>query len=128
VFLEGNINQNLKPQMDIEVRGAGGIRIFRALVDSGFSECLILPLLEIQRLNLPKLRGRISVRTAAGIVLAETYEGRIVWRGYERAISIIALGDEPILGLRLFSGYVLTMEVWSGGRLAILPAGESVQK
>ena len=61
----------------------------------------------------------MEVHTASGTVWADVYDGWLIWRGYERQVRVVGLGETPILGLRLLSGYILNMEVWQDGKLTI---------
>lgn len=91
----------------------------QAVVDTGFSGELTLPLEMIRRLGY-------SYAGTAGGTLADGsesqmdyYEGRARWHGEHREVVVIAAEGEPLIGMDLLVGSRLEAEVIPGGKVLI---------
>jgi hypothetical protein len=51
--------------------------------------------------------------------LFDVYLGNLVWAGKERRVLIDEADTDPLVGMALLSGYELTMQVRSRGRVTI---------
>ena len=124
-MIEGTVDSVLKPRIEVEFIGLNGNKIFLTLVDSGFNAEFSLPEAEAKNLGLRDTNTLMKINTASGSAFFKTYEGQILWRGLPRDIRVLGMGNQAMIGMSLLAGYVLKMEVWIDGRVAILPAGEA---
>jgi clan AA aspartic protease len=85
------------------------------VVDTGFTDCLSLPIEAIRSLGLP-LFCRSKARLADGSRIdIEVYDATILWNGIERVVPVLALGRRALLGMGLLEGYELCAQVIEGG-------------
>lgn len=90
-----------------------------AIVDTGFNGWLTLPSVLVSALRLPfRGRGRATLADASEI-LFDIYEGTVIWDGQPRQVSVHASRTDPLVGMGLFYGCELTIQVVEGGSVAI---------
>jgi predicted aspartyl protease len=108
----GTVTVDLEARVDIVVGGASGAQItIQAILDTGFSEYLTLPITLIEELNLP-LREATQIRLADGSLrIVDVYEGRVRWFDGWRAVLIQASG-----GVR---DHQLTIDVVESGDVVV---------
>lgn len=102
-----------KPKIVLEIKGTGGTKKIEALIDTGHSDKLSLPLVDLIELgSVLKTHGPVEFGNGArqdclyfGVQVrrSDTDEFEPVYASY--------LGsDEAIAGIELFAPYVLTMD------------------
>jgi clan AA aspartic protease len=90
-----------------------------AVLDSGYTGSLTLPRGLIQALDL-RWQAVDRFRLADGsIAVFDVYEGKVVWDGRVRQITVDEADAEPLVGMRLFKGHKLEMEVRYRGKVKI---------
>ncbi len=119
-MIRGEIDQNGEAFVKIPILDAGGADIDVAtLVDTGFDGMLTLPP------NLAAMLGAVPKSQGAGLLADGTicrydlYEVTIVWEGIKREIIAQAVGEVPLLGMRLLAGHELRMQVIPDGLVEI---------
>lgn len=112
----GQISADREAIVTVRLRGSDGAETeIEAVLDTGFSDFLTLPLLLIDALLLPRLNSA-QIRLADGSFRrVDVYEGRIRWAGTWRAIPIQASENAPLLGMGLLFGSLLCLELAEGG-------------
>jgi len=107
-------------QVDVRVGRAGGAEItVAAVVDTGFTEFLTLPLATIQSLALPATQAT-RIRLADGSYTAvDEYEARVWWHDDWRPVQIQACEGDVLLGMAMLVGHLLSVEVVASGAVAI---------
>lgn len=90
-----------------------------AVIDSGFSGCLLLPLKTIESIGLKVASSGRAMLADGQIVPFDIYDGTILWDGLDRRIEIIATDGESLLGMELLKGYRVRMDVIEGGAIVI---------
>ncbi len=93
----------------------------QAVVDTGFTEYLILPEVMVRLLGL-------NIVDTADIILGDgslrtvyTYEAYIDWNGQKRAVFVLATGDQPLIGMQLMDEHTLFIDNTPGGTVEITP-------
>ena len=106
--------------VDLRVRGpGGGARLVEAIIDTGFTGFLTLPMALIAALR-PTHLGRSRLLLADGTeVVLELYEVDIHWDGGWRTIRADAVGTNALVGMGLLAGYRLCLDATAGGRVTI---------
>lgn len=100
-------------------------REIEAVVDTGFTGFLTLPLSVITVLGLTRIsRGRAILANGSEEVF-DIYEAKIRWDGQIRVIEADAAEIEPLIGMSLLYGQELRVQIVDGGNLTIeaLPPG-----
>ena len=90
-----------------------------AVVDTGFTGFLTLPLSIIANLELPFRRRGRAVLADGSESLFDIYEARVLWDGQPRRVAIDAVDTDSLVGMALLSGYELTVQAVVGGRVSI---------
>lgn len=113
-------DDGLEPKVSLTVLNFSGDALdVRAVVDTGFTGDLTLPEEHIRELGY-RYEATIG-GTLAGEreVQVDLYEGRVLWHGEERDVTVAAADGDPLVGMELLSGSRLTMEATPGGDVLI---------
>src|SRR5947207_14643882 len=118
--MRGQVTPFDEAVVPLQVRAADGqVRNLRAVVDTGFTGYLTLPLAEVIALGL-SLQQRQTYRLADNSTVEfDAYLGTVVWDGHDRDIAVLASEGEPLIGMRLLRGHHLFMDVVDGGDVVI---------
>jgi clan AA aspartic protease len=93
-----------------------------ALVDTGFSEFLLLPSRCVEDLGLAELPDADTLRLADDTEATfRLYECAVVWADEERAVVVHAAEASPLVGMALLWQHRLTVDVEINGALTIEP-------
>lgn len=92
-----------------------------AVIDSGYNGSLTLPAAVVALLDLTRQSGGSAVLTDGSCRPFDIYAAEVEWDGVWRAVLISAVGDEPLMGMRLLVGHILRIEVVPGGTVEITP-------
>ena len=109
---------NLRPRIELSVRGTGSHGIFEFTIDTGYEGTLTLPESICAVLHLIKDReSRFRLADGSEINLS-VYLLFVEWDSRERRVEILALGEEPLLGATMLDGYELCLN-YKTNRLTI---------
>lgn len=90
-----------------------------AVIDTGYTERLSLPPSLIASLGLRwKTFGRAILADGSERVF-DVYTGTVLWDGKIRRLRIDEADTDPLVGMKLLSGYELKMQVRSRGKVTI---------
>lgn len=90
-----------------------------AVIDTGFNGWVTLPPALIAQLGLPfRRRGRAFLADGSESIF-DIYEGTVVWDGQPQRVAVDEADADPLIGMRMLSGYELRVEVVTGGRVII---------
>jgi clan AA aspartic protease len=121
-MITGAVNAYDEPIIRCIVRGPlGQEQEVEAVVDTGFTGSLSLPLAIIVALGLPFRRRSRAVLADGSSIRFDVYEGLVLWDGRPRVVPISAAEAAPLIGMGLLRGYELTMQVVVGGSVTISP-------
>jgi clan AA aspartic protease len=119
-MISGTVNADREAVLRLQVSGVPGqSQEIEAVVDTGFTGFLTLPLSVIANLGLTRIsRGRAILANGSEEVF-DIYEAQIVWDGQTRRIEADAAEVEPLIGMSMLYGYELRVQVLDGGTLPI---------
>ncbi len=121
-MIQGVVNDRHEAIVHLRLRGPGGVESeVRAIVDSGFTSSLTLPMEMIASLDLARQSGGIAVLADGAVRKFDLYAAEVEWGGTWRAVLVSAVGNESLLGMRLLAGHELTILVVPGGLVEIVP-------
>ena len=90
-----------------------------AVIDTGFTDFLTLPLTIITSLNL-QLYSREEVTLGNGSVgIFDVYPGFVIWDGEFKRIDINAAETLPLMGMNLLYGYRMQLDAIANGKVTI---------
>lgn len=92
-----------------------------AILDTGFSDHLIVPFAVIQQLGLVEVDTVQAVMADGRTVGFSVCEVILEWDGDERAVPIFSGGGKALLGMALLRGCLGTFEFFPGGLSTIEP-------
>ena len=107
--------------LDVQ-NSAGQSETVEAVLDTGFSEHLMLPQFTIRRLNLPNT-GDVEAMLADGSMRRfSVHEAVVLWNGRPRTVPAYASEGASLVGISLLRGHLLTLELIRDGSITIEPA------
>ena len=120
-MIPGTVNASLEAVVQLRVRGPKGIEIeLEALVDSGCAAPLRLPPDTVAFLGLARQRAGKAVLADGSIRRFGVFTAKVEWESGWQPVLVSAIGDEPLLGMRLMAGHRLCMAVVPGGAVEII--------
>jgi clan AA aspartic protease len=121
-MIRGIVNARLEAVVRLRLRGPGGAEAdVDAVVDTGFSDALTLPIATVAALGLAPWSASAVVLADGSQGLVVVYEADVDWGGTWRRVLALAVGDEALIGMRLLAGHRLVVEVIPGGAVEITP-------
>jgi predicted aspartyl protease len=92
-----------------------------AVLDTGFTEYLTLPLSCVTMLALPYLFTDHVTLAGGTMVPVDLYEGTILWDGHNRRVTVHCLEGTPLIGMSLLFDHLFTAQIIDGGLATIVP-------
>ncbi|GBD54139.1 hypothetical protein BGM30_32320 [Microcystis aeruginosa NIES-298] len=118
-MMRGYVNQNYEAMLSLVVRNGDKLKSITAVIDTGFTGFLSLPIATIRELELSwSYRDRATLGDGSE-VLFDIYDGMVIWGGQYREIEINAAETEPLIGMSLLRGYRLQVDTVKGGLVTI---------
>ncbi len=119
--MTGKVNADYEAIVEIEVRsGAAGARV-SAVVDTGFSEFLMLPTELLLSLGAEVIdEARVTLGDGS-VALLDVYVVEIRWSDEWQSIRTLASEGDALLGMKLLEGCDLTVRVVPGGEVRVEP-------
>ncbi|BBH38918.1 hypothetical protein myaer102_14340 [Microcystis viridis NIES-102] len=118
-MMQGYVNQNYEAMLSLVVRNGDKLKSITAVIDTGFTGFLSLPIATIRELELSwSYRDRATLGDGSE-VLFDIYDGMVIWGGQYREIEINAAETEPLIGMSLLRGYRLQVDTVKGGLVTI---------
>ena len=109
-MMQGYVNQNYEAMLSLVVRNGDKLKSITAVIDTGFTGFLSLPIATIRELELSwSYRDRATLGDGSE-VLFDIYDGMVIWGGQYREIEINAAETEPLIGMSLLRGYRLQVD------------------
>ena len=119
-YLQADENGDLCPMVDIVVRGFGGESVqFAALIGTGFSGAVGLRPEDAQTLNLMPSGSATTTLADDSQKVTDTYFAVVDWDGVSTLTEVIADDAVPLVGMKLLTGYNLSVDVTDGGTVEI---------
>jgi len=121
-MIRGVVNARNEAVVRLRVRGPGGVESdVDAIVDSGFTSSLTLPATVVTTLGLARQSGGTAVLADGSVRQFEIWAAEVEWGDTWRTVLVSAIGNEPLLGMRLLAAHKLMFEVVPGGLVEIMP-------
>jgi predicted aspartyl protease len=118
----GVVNARIEAIVCLRVRGPRGFQLdVDAVVDSGFTASLTLPVTTVVALGLVRPLSGGAVLADGSVRQFEIYAAEVFWDGGWRPVLVSGVGAEALLGTRLLAGHELRMAVVLGGAVEITP-------
>jgi clan AA aspartic protease len=95
-----------------------------ALIDTGCTSSMLLPMETIDALGLQRHSKGKAVLADGSTRRFNVYHAEVNWNGCDISICVSAIGDEPVIGMRLLEGHRLVADVEPGGDVSIIPFEE----
>lgn len=121
-MIQGVVNARNEAVVRLRLQGPAGVESeVDAIIDSGFSASLTLPMAVVTALGLVRQSGSAAVLADGSVRQFDIYAAKVTWGGTWRAVLVSAVGNESLLGMRLLAGHKLAVEVVPGGLVEINP-------
>ena len=119
-MITGRVNTNLEATVRLSLRSRHGDEtVVEAVVDTGYSGFLTLPVDLVKKLGLKFHKRGQAVLGDGTTVVFDTYEALILWDGRVRRVAIDAAEVDPLLGVRLLYGHAFSVDFIEGGDVVI---------
>ena len=119
-MVEGVVNARLEAVVPFSLSGPlGRTRTIEAVVDTGFSEFLIIPTRLATELGLAFGGVTLMILADGEKQYFEYYNVTVMWDGRPRTVRAHVADGTPLIGMALLHGHSLHVEVVEGGRVAI---------
>ena len=118
-MMQGYVNENFEAIISVSVKNGNSLKSFDAVIDTGFTGFLSLPIAIIIELGLQwSYRDRATLGDGSETVF-DVYNAEIVWDGQLQEIEVDSAETEPLLGMALLKGYRLQVDTIEGGLVTI---------
>ena len=122
MILRGSVNSSVEARVRLRLRGPSGVSDdVDALVDTGYSGALSLPMLLAKQLGLIQGRGGVIFLADGSSSTYVSFDVELEWLGKFRPVVASAIGDDVVIGMVLLSGHALMIEATVGGAVTIVP-------
>jgi len=119
-MIRGEVNRNTEAVIRIEVFGPSSLlRKVDAVVDTGFSDYLSLPIEIVTFLGLPFRETETYALADDTDVDLDVYACTVSWDGRRRRAFAVAADGGVLIGMSLVRGHRLTIDVVDGGPVTI---------
>jgi clan AA aspartic protease len=103
----------------LTIYGPGRQLDTEAVVDTGFTGFIALPLAQVSALGLTLVRYDNVVLGDGSSVAMPVYEAVVRWHGAHHTVFVLSMGYEPLVGMSLIYGSRLTLDGEDGGVLTL---------
>jgi clan AA aspartic protease len=116
----GQVNLRIEAIISVFVHDIEGQTITEtAVIDTGFSGYLTLPLVTIDALQLPLIETRPYSLGNNQSVDFDLYGAILVWDEQERDVLVLASEAHPLIGMSMLKGFRVTIDAVDGGEVRI---------
>lgn len=119
-MMHGIVNRNCEATIRLVVGNTSSQRqTIDALIDTGFTGFLTLPLSVITSINLRLYRREAGTLGDGSTCIFDVYRGLVIWDGEFREVDINASEADPLVGMSLLYGYRIQLDAIEGGTVTI---------
>jgi clan AA aspartic protease len=116
----GAVNDNCEAIIKVAVGRVDSPKIaVDALIDTGFTSFLSLPLSIITELDLTWHYRDVGTLGDGSEIVFELYKASVIWDGQNKLIDVVASDADPLVGMGLLYGFKLQVEAVEGCRVTI---------
>jgi clan AA aspartic protease len=118
-MMQGYVNENYEAVLTVVVKNGNKFKSINAVIDTGFTGFLSLPIAIITELDLSwNYRDRGTLGDGSE-TLFDIYDAMIIWNGQYREIEVNGAETDSLIGMSLFRGYRLQIDTIPGGLVTI---------
>jgi clan AA aspartic protease len=118
-MMQGYVNENYEAVLTVVVKNGNKLKSINAVIDTGFTGFLSLPIAIITELDLSwNYRDRGTLGDGSE-TLFDIYDAMVIWNGQYREIEVNGAETDPLIGMSLFRGYRLQIDTIPGGLVTI---------
>jgi clan AA aspartic protease len=116
-MMNGIVNQNCEATIRLVVSNESKQRqTIDAVIDTGFTGFLTLPLIVINSLDLRLYSREEGILGDGSTCIFDVYSGLVIWDGY---IDVNAAETDPLVGMSLLYGYRIQLDAIERGIVVI---------
>lgn len=120
-MIEGTVNENLEVTIRLNLHSISGeTQDIEAIVDTGFTGHLTLPIELIEHLSLSWLSRGHALLADGSLHVFDVYIGTLTWDGQARTVEVDEAETDPLVGMRLLRDHNLSVDVVERGRVRIV--------
>jgi len=121
-MMRGSVNARLEARLRLTIIGSTGMKHdVDAVVDTGFTGSLLLPMATVSALGLIRRSGGTALLADGSTCNYDNYDAEVEWAGTTRGVVVSAVGKEALVGMVLLAGHKLTFDVGDGGAVEVQP-------
>ncbi len=119
-MMQGVVNESYEATLRLVVGNTDLQRqAIDAVIDTGFTGFLTLPLSMLISLNLRAYRREQGILGDGSTCIFDVYRGLINWDGEFKRVDINAAETTPLVGMSLLYGYRMQLDAVEGGIVII---------
>lgn len=119
-MMQGFVDQSCEATIRVAVgHGNASKQMVEAVIDTGFTGFLSLPLSIIESLGLPWIFRDVGTLGDGSEVIFEMYRATVIWDGQAQIVDVAASDADPLVGMSLLYGFKLQIEAIEGGLVTI---------
>jgi clan AA aspartic protease len=119
-MMQGVVNQNCEAIIRVAIGHENAPKqMVEAVIDTGFTGFLSLPMSRISALGLPWHFRDIGTLGDGSEVIFEMYKATVIWDGQIQIIDVAASEAAPLVGMSLLYGFKVQIEAIEGGMVTI---------
>lgn len=119
-MMYGLVDQNCEATIRLVITDGNVQRkVIDAVIDTGFTGFLSLPLSVLKMLGLELYRREEGTLGDGSLRIFDVYRGFVIWDGDVRRIDINGSETTPLVGMSLLYGYRMQLDTIEGGTVTI---------
>ena len=119
-MIRGVVTNHLEAWVDLAVVSHDLSTVsFSAVIDTGFSDFLTLPIAVLEKFRAIPVTHVIVALADGSEIVSELFELTVLWDGVPITIDVHAAEVEPLVGMALLAGHDLHMRVIPDGEVTI---------
>ncbi len=123
-MVEGVVNARLEAVVSLTLMASSGqTHEIEAVIDTGFSEHLVLPTDLVEELGLEFLYSDSMLLADGGMTEFRVFDVTAIWDGRAREVRAIASNGMALVGMGMLEGHRLAVDVVEGGKVLIESRG-----
>jgi clan AA aspartic protease len=119
-MMNGVVDQNCEATIRLVVSNESKqTQVIDAVIDTGFTGFLTLPIAIINSLNLRLYSREEGTLGDGSTCIFDVYSGLVIWDGEYQYIDVNAAETDPLVGMSLLYGYRMQLDAIEGGTITI---------